>query len=36
MLVPAVITAVVEVGKLGAATVSPEEIVDAWKHHNGE
>jgi D-beta-D-heptose 7-phosphate kinase/D-beta-D-heptose 1-phosphate adenosyltransferase len=25
----------VEVGKLGAATVSPEEIVEAWKHHNG-
>ena len=24
----------VEVGKLGAATVSPEEIVEAWKHHN--
>ncbi len=24
----------VEVGKLGAATVSAEEIVDAWKHHN--
>jgi D-beta-D-heptose 7-phosphate kinase/D-beta-D-heptose 1-phosphate adenosyltransferase len=23
----------VEVGKLGAATVSPEEIVEAWKHH---
>ena len=25
----------VEVGKLGAATVSPDEIVDAWTHHNG-
>ena len=25
----------VEVGKLGAATVSPEEIVEAWKHHHG-
>jgi rfaE bifunctional protein kinase chain/domain len=25
----------VEVGKLGAATVSPEEIVEAWSHHNG-
>jgi rfaE bifunctional protein kinase chain/domain len=24
----------VEVGKLGAATVSPEEIVEAWKHHH--
>jgi D-glycero-beta-D-manno-heptose-7-phosphate kinase len=24
----------VEVGKLGAATVSPEEIVEAWSHHN--
>jgi D-beta-D-heptose 7-phosphate kinase/D-beta-D-heptose 1-phosphate adenosyltransferase len=24
----------VEVGKLGAATVSPEEIIEAWKHHN--
>lgn len=24
----------VEVGKLGAATVAPEEIVEAWKHHN--
>ena len=23
----------VEVGKLGAATVAPEEIVEAWKHH---
>jgi D-glycero-beta-D-manno-heptose-7-phosphate kinase len=23
----------VEVGKLGAATVSPEEIIDAWSHH---
>jgi len=26
----------VEVGKLGAATVSPEEIVEAWKHHSGD
>jgi D-beta-D-heptose 7-phosphate kinase/D-beta-D-heptose 1-phosphate adenosyltransferase len=25
----------VEVGKLGAATVSPEEIIEAWNHHNG-
>jgi len=24
----------VEVGKLGAATVSPEEIIEAWKHHH--
>jgi rfaE bifunctional protein kinase chain/domain len=24
----------VEVGKLGAATVSPEEIMEAWKHHH--
>jgi bifunctional ADP-heptose synthase (sugar kinase/adenylyltransferase) len=23
----------VEVGKLGAATVSPDEIIEAWKHH---
>lgn len=26
----------VEVGKLGAATVSPEEIKEAWEHHNRE
>ena len=26
----------VEVGKLGAATVSPEEIIEAWTHHSGE
>jgi len=26
----------VEVGKLGAATVSTEEIVEAWKHHSGD
>ena len=26
----------VEVGKLGAATVSPEEIVEAWTHHDGQ
>ena len=25
----------VEVGKLGAATVSPDEILEAWQHHNG-
>jgi D-beta-D-heptose 7-phosphate kinase/D-beta-D-heptose 1-phosphate adenosyltransferase len=25
----------VEVGKLGAATVSPKEILEAWTHHNG-
>src|SRR5688572_12241752 len=24
----------VEVGKLGAATVSPEEIIEAWEHHH--
>jgi D-beta-D-heptose 7-phosphate kinase/D-beta-D-heptose 1-phosphate adenosyltransferase len=24
----------VEVGKLGAATVSPDEILEAWKHHS--
>ena len=24
----------VEVGKLGAATVSPDEIIEAWKHHH--
>lgn len=26
----------VEVGKLGAATVSPDEIVEAWEHHRRE
>ena len=24
----------VEVGKLGAATVAPDEIIEAWKHHH--
>jgi len=25
----------VEVGKLGAATVAPDEIIEAWEHHEG-
>ena len=25
----------VEVGKLGAATVAPEEVIEAWTHHDG-
>jgi D-beta-D-heptose 7-phosphate kinase/D-beta-D-heptose 1-phosphate adenosyltransferase len=26
----------VEVGKLGAATVSPDEVVEAWEHDRAE